>query len=176
MLTKQNLLTYDKWISNVGEKKKKCEITTSNIVRPSDFYCIELVEHWFFNPKDYKGIPKTNDYIENYYPEMIFKCFTQIKDMARILEGLIVKVVNNYYVCSDNFYEIRVFYPRTFSTADCHLTTNNLNHSFFLRPNQNISNPRKFVDDLQKEIRAAMREGLTKNEFRQVYSDYRKKI
>lgn len=156
---------------------KSIDATCNNIIRPVQFYCIELIEHWFFDPKDYADLNKTGAGDSVHYPETVFKCFTQIKEIETLVEGLMIELVNRYYLPSDNFYEIKVYEPCLNHRRE-EMTTHDIKYRLYIKPSALVANQKAFVEEMKQNIRETFRETeeYTKDEFHKVLVDYREKV
>ncbi len=155
---------------------KSNDATCNNIVRPTQFYCIELIEHWFFEPKEYKDLANTGIGNSPHFPETVFKGFTQIKEIETLVEGLMIELINRYYLPSENFYELKIYYPIDSSYRREEMVTRDIKYRIYIKPS--TTNQKKFIEEMKQNIRRALNETEehTKNEFHKVLADYREKV
>lgn len=155
---KRNLTDFDDWIRD-QLKYDDFETTMHNIKRPAQFYCIELIEHWIYDhdKQEFTAYPTSSEHEK----ECVLKCFTQIKDVNKCVEAAIIKFINEYYLLSDNVYELRIFYPCPMGNSNGELNINRVAYRLFLSAKQTITNRELFMKDVYATIAEACKETQT---------------
>lgn len=105
-----NLSKFDNWLRPSNNRKNPNLVTTANINRPNMFYCIELVEYWHCKEDEQENSNNNMEKLDGSH-EVIFKAFTEIKNIQKVLATMVVNMLDNYFLISDNRYELKIYYP-----------------------------------------------------------------